>query len=322
MVVVATTSSFDPDNNGSAEFDGWSNGDLANLTERIDEIRFAGNGGGFAVATGEKASAGSYGTTSVTLANAGYKAMWTGALKPDPGTEAILISASSNIAASGANTTAQLTPPDGKTTSDFTAGRIQDDENPADAVDIADGYYTELEWCLMATDAANNGDVYQFRVTVNGTPLDSYSVTPQWTITKAIYYSVGKDASALYSGNASASNGLLTLGADAAKNIGVGDEVRIGTSHRYYITGRNSSTEFTIQDSGYPSGAGTPGDTNITFSSTYITIWRSSFFSGHQSLKNRSSHHGQLPAQLRLLCRWSDERLCSDPRQQLDDRAR
>ena len=46
------------------------------------------------------------------------------------------------------------------------------------------------------------------------------------------------------------------------------------TESCYYITGRNSSTEFTIQNSGYPGGAGTPGDTNITFSSTAISIYR------------------------------------------------
>jgi len=90
----------------------------------------------------------------------------------------------------------------------------------------------------------------------------------------AIYYSVGTDSSALYSGNASASSGVLTLASAASNKIGVGDEIRIGTSKRYYITRRNSSTSFNIQDSGYPSGAGTPGDTNITFTTTEITIYR------------------------------------------------
>ena len=49
-------------------------------------------------------------------------------------------------------------------------------------MDIANNYYTELEWCLIATNAAQWGDTYQFRVTANGVALDSYSVTPQWTI--------------------------------------------------------------------------------------------------------------------------------------------
>ncbi|MGH6690097.1 MAG: hypothetical protein ACREF4_05385, partial [Gammaproteobacteria bacterium] len=86
-----------------------------------------------------------------------------------------------------------------------------------------------------------------------------------------IYYSVGTDAAALYSGNASASGGTLTLAAAAIDKIGVGDEVRVG-ANRYYITGRNSPTEFTIQNSG--ANGGTPGNTNISFGSTAIAIFR------------------------------------------------
>lgn len=94
----------------------------------------------------------------------------------------ILLATSANITASGENTTAQLTAPSGKTTSDFDAGRIQDDENPSDTVDITADDYTELEWSLSATTDADPGDVYHFRVTANGTPLDTYTLTPTWTI--------------------------------------------------------------------------------------------------------------------------------------------
>lgn len=92
----------------------------------------------------------------------------------------IQLGASSNIGASGAATTAQLTAPAGGPT--FTAGRIQDDENPADAVDINDSQYTEMEWSLIATSQAADAEVYQFRVTANGQVLTDYTVTPQWTI--------------------------------------------------------------------------------------------------------------------------------------------
>ncbi|UCE18585.1 MAG: hypothetical protein JSV84_17320, partial [Gemmatimonadota bacterium] len=88
----------------------------------------------------------------------------------------------------------------------------------------------------------------------------------------AIFYSVGTDTSPLYQGDASASSGTLTLeGGPAADKIGVGDEVQVG-SYRYYITRRNSSTEFRIQDSA--ASGGTPGDTNITFGTTSIEIYR------------------------------------------------
>jgi hypothetical protein len=92
---------------------------------------------------------------------------------------------STNIVASGASTTAQLTAPAGKTTGDFDAGRIQDDENPADSIAISTDDYTELEWSLVATGTASNGETYEFRIgygTSSVTGLTEYLVTPQWTI--------------------------------------------------------------------------------------------------------------------------------------------
>lgn len=113
-------------------------------------------------------------------------AMIVAAFKVVAVTQPILLANSTYISAGGStNTTAQLTAPSGKTTSDFTAGRIQDDTNPSNSVDIANNFYTEMEWSVTATDAAGVGDIYQFRITRNGTPLSSYSVTPQLTITGA-----------------------------------------------------------------------------------------------------------------------------------------
>ena len=84
-----------------------------------------------------------------------------------------------------------------------------------------------------------------------------------------VYYSVGTAAGALYSANASAASGVLTLASAAANNVGVGDEVRRGadctSAACYYITGRISPTVFTIQNSA--AFGGTPGATNITFGS-------------------------------------------------------
>jgi hypothetical protein len=84
---------------------------------------------------------------------------------PTSGTsEAFTIVASSHIGASGEATTARLTAPSGKSTSDFDAGRISDDENPSDEVTISADDYTEMEWALQANAAAVDGGVYQFRV--------------------------------------------------------------------------------------------------------------------------------------------------------------
>lgn len=97
--------------------------------------------------------------------------------------EPILLSTSANITASGEATTALLTAPSGKSTSDFVAGRMQDDENPADTVDITTDDYSEFEFCLTAVSGtAVNGDIYQFRLTENGTAMTTYTLTPEWTI--------------------------------------------------------------------------------------------------------------------------------------------
>lgn len=96
--------------------------------------------------------------------------------------EAISLAASSNISASGESTTRQLTTPSGKVIGDFVAGRIQDDENPTDNIDIGNDGWTELEWSLIASDHTTADDIYEFRVTVGGQVLDTYTVTPEWTI--------------------------------------------------------------------------------------------------------------------------------------------
>lgn len=125
-------------------------------------------------------SGSSSGAISVTGAAAAWVQWQIELPAPQP---AFIMSASSNVTASGENTTAQLTAPSGKTTSNFTAGRMQDDENPADAIDIANNGYTELEWSIQARGTVvANAEVYQFRATNNGTALNTYTVTPQWTI--------------------------------------------------------------------------------------------------------------------------------------------
>lgn len=162
-----------------AFFSAEANASLASLTERTDAGSISGNGGGWALYTGTKATAGSTGTLTATVTSS-INASIVIALRPQP--SPILMGASANITASGDNTTAQLTAPSGKTTGDFVTGRMQDDENPADAVDITSDDYTELEWSLIAASPAVNGDIYQFRVTSNGTALNTYTFTPEWTI--------------------------------------------------------------------------------------------------------------------------------------------
>lgn len=81
LVVTAIATSL-PDATSTANFSAWANADLTSVTERTDNAGKAGNGGGLAVATGVKATAGAYGSTSVTCGTATTKAMLSIAIKP------------------------------------------------------------------------------------------------------------------------------------------------------------------------------------------------------------------------------------------------
>mgnify|MGYP001557973030 FL=1 len=75
-----------PDGNSTANFSGETNSSLTNLLERSDDRVNTVGGGLLGTYTGEKASAGSTGNTTATLANAATQAMITIALKPAPST--------------------------------------------------------------------------------------------------------------------------------------------------------------------------------------------------------------------------------------------
>jgi hypothetical protein len=62
----------------------WANASLVNVTERMDNWAIAGLGGGFAMASGEKATAGATGAMTATMTaslTANFKALMTIALK-------------------------------------------------------------------------------------------------------------------------------------------------------------------------------------------------------------------------------------------------
>lgn len=106
-------------------------------------------------------------------------------VKPATVTNEIYVATSANITAGGEATTARLAAPSGKTTGDFVTGRRWDDENGSDSIDITTDDYTELEWCLLAQSPAVNGDYFDLRVYAGGSALNSYSVTPRWTLGSA-----------------------------------------------------------------------------------------------------------------------------------------
>jgi len=129
------------------------------------------------VDTGSGSSAPTFSAT--TSANASGAALFARMRAVPP---PFLVVLSSNITAGGEATTAQLTAPSGKSTSDFVTGRMWDNENGTDTIDITTDDYTEVEWCVQPSSAAVNGTTYEFRVTVGGTALATYTVTPSWTI--------------------------------------------------------------------------------------------------------------------------------------------
>ena len=79
LVVTIVANSSDT---ASARTSGWTNSNLTGLTESIDNNTNNGNGGGFGVATGVKATAGAYGTTTAALATSSVQARMSIALRP------------------------------------------------------------------------------------------------------------------------------------------------------------------------------------------------------------------------------------------------
>ncbi len=167
----------------TAQGSGWANAGLGSVTEQLDFSTASGNGGGITVVTGTLATAGSIGSTTGTLATSSVQGRITLAVIP-PATvnNEVYVTASSNIASGGEATTARLTAPSGKSTSDFVTGRRWDDENGTDTIDITTDDYSETEWNVALSSAPSASDYFDVRVYAGSSALDTYSVTPRWTI--------------------------------------------------------------------------------------------------------------------------------------------
>ena len=81
LIVAAVVASL-PDAIGTTNFSNWTNANLTNLTEQIDNTHDAGNGGALGIITGVKASAGAYGNTTVTHGVSAIKGMLSIAIQP------------------------------------------------------------------------------------------------------------------------------------------------------------------------------------------------------------------------------------------------
>ncbi len=66
-------------------------------------------------------------------------------------------------------------------------GRLTDDQNPSDAVDLAANRSGEFAFVLQPTDLGEDGVEYSFRLVISpSTPLDTYAVEATWTIGSGI----------------------------------------------------------------------------------------------------------------------------------------
>lgn len=70
------------DGNPTDPVTSWANGDLSDVTERVDVTTAASKGGGFSVMTGGKAAAGAYGTSTATLDSGHTQGRQSIALQP------------------------------------------------------------------------------------------------------------------------------------------------------------------------------------------------------------------------------------------------
>lgn len=68
----------------TANASGWTNASLGSVTEIMDNWVVDGDGGGFAVATGTLAVAGTYSATTATVGTANFKGLMSIAVREDP----------------------------------------------------------------------------------------------------------------------------------------------------------------------------------------------------------------------------------------------
>jgi hypothetical protein len=245
LCVVACSSGYD---SNTAQFtNAFANTNLASIATAANYETSSGGGGGFGVAHGTLATAGAIGTWTETLAQNTPKAYLAFALIPaDVYQEQILTSLSANIAANAAtSTTAQLSVPSSKT---FTAGKVSDDTNPI-TTDIVNNCYSEWEWCIKITDAATIDDYFDFRITIAGTAIDTYTQTPRVT------YAAGTTEKT--SAETGTGSDAKITGNPLAIMAGTGETGSGADAHTAYPTGSHARSESgTGVDgaTGYPTG--------------------------------------------------------------------
>lgn len=137
----------------TGQFSNWTNASLTNVTERFDAFTDEGNGGGFGVATGEKATAGSVSATTATFSQTTGGFQWTAALIPVDYDDRPIV----RSVTSGSSTAAvSIAPPIGYQSGDLLVGFV---ETNNEAVTVSG--YTEA-----GSSPASNAGTNPTRLTV------------------------------------------------------------------------------------------------------------------------------------------------------------
>jgi len=226
LVVAALVTAL-PDADGTADFSAWTNANLTSLTERTDNTSSQGNGGGLGIATGVKAAAGAYGTTTVTCATGAKKGMLSIALKPAGGVSPPVANFSGTPTSGTAPLTVAFT--DSSTNSPtswswtFGDSSTSTSQNPSHTYSTA-GTYTVA---LTATNSAgSNTNTKTNYITVNSGPTEVYMYPDTWGST---------NSSTLISG------GLSNLQANDSSYM----VVRCNTTDHKYVVWYTADTVYT-----------------------------------------------------------------------------
>ena len=91
----------------------------------------------------------------------------------------VYVDASSNISASGADSTTNRLSTSGGT---FQAGARIDDSATAPSLDFTSGYQSEWEWKINTKSGLADSTYFEFRLYDSDAALDTYTYTPKWTI--------------------------------------------------------------------------------------------------------------------------------------------
>lgn len=171
LVILAVTNATDT---ATPQTSGYTNSDLANLTERTDRNSTEGNGGGFAVITGEKAAIGAYGATTATLATSSVQGRISIALKPALITWAT--SAGSINSTSGVFTAPSQTGQTARITATNGTSIVMLDVPVLDAFPFTD-FILPLNWDRTVTSLESMSEDRSSRsVREKSPPFDSYRV--------------------------------------------------------------------------------------------------------------------------------------------------